>query len=615
MMRQMRQNTKIIMLVTALAFVALMVFEWGMDMSGQSSGGDLGRVGRTNVSVLEWQEAQRQLYEQIQASQNEPITSAQSREIDDMAWDQVVNQILIRNELERRGIRVSDQEIRQAARFSPPPQLQGDPSFQTDGNFDPAKYQAFLQQASADPLFMQQLEAYYRDVIPRSKLVRQVSSGIFVSDAELWRDYRDRNETTRARFLVLEAPSWIGDSDVSVSDAEIEAYYRENRESFEVEASAQVRYTWVSMGATAADSTAAYERALEVREEIQAGADFAELASIESDDLGTAREGGELGTFGRGQMVGPFEDAVFSIPVGEVSEPVQTDFGWHLIEVTERDDAAEEVTARHILFSYEPSGEREFELLSRADSLEALGEAMSVADAAAELGLEVLEGEITTGFAVLPSVGNAGEAQDWIFEDEEGVGAVSPVFENAGGFYMVEILSEEPARTLELAEVRADIENLLRSRRKTELALERAAGLAERVRSGAASLEALAESEGGRLEAPEPFSRAGSVPGVGSANAAIGVAFGTPVGEVGGPVAVGSRVVLVEVLEREEADRTEFEAVKEVLRAQVTQQLRQQRLELWLEGLRETTRIVDRRAEYFRAAEEMADRPQIPMAF
>ena len=613
MMRQMRQNTKIIMLVTALAFVALMVFEWGMDMSGQSGGGDLGRVGSTTVTVAQWQAARSQIFDQVQRSQGEPVSSAQSREIDDMAWDEVVNQILIRHELERRGIRVSDEEIRQAARFSPPPELRQDPSFQTDGQFDPARYQAFLQQASADPSFLQQLEQYYREVIPRSKLLRQVTSGIFVSDALLWRDFRDQNERVEVEFVAFDARQWIADAQAEVSAREIEEYYRANRGDFEVPATARVRYTFISTAATAADSAAALERAESVRAEILDGASFSEIARIESDDLMSARQGGALGRFTRGQMVGPFEEAVFALPVGEVSEPVQTEFGWHLIEVLDREE--DEVEARHILFSYEPSGDRELALLSQADSLEALGRNMALADAAAAFGLEVLEGEITSEFANLPPIGSVSEGQDWIFEDQEGPGAVSPVFETSRGFYMLEILSEDPARTLTLDEVRPEVEAFLRIQRKTELARERAAGLAEDVRRGSVTLEALAEREGAEFHTPEAFARVGSVPGMGSANAAIGAAFGTPVGEIGGPVAVGSRVFLIRVLEREEADRETFELLKEVLRAQLTSQLRQQRLELWLDGLRETTRIVDRRAEYFRAAEQAADGPQIPLFF
>ena len=101
MMRQMREATKPIMLFTAIAFVALMVFQWGMDITGQSSGG-LGEIGRVNgdpVSYDDYMATYRNLYDQIQSSQEEPITSGQNKEIEDMAFDEVVNQILIRQEL------------------------------------------------------------------------------------------------------------------------------------------------------------------------------------------------------------------------------------------------------------------------------------------------------------------------------------------------------------------------------------------------------------------------------------------------------------------------------------------------------------------------------------
>jgi peptidyl-prolyl cis-trans isomerase D len=613
MMRQMRQNTKIIMLVTALAFVALMVFEWGMDASGRSAGADLGRVGSTSVSVFEWQEIRRQIFEDVQRSQAEPVSAAQSRQIDDQAWDQVVNQILIRMELERRGIRVSDDEIRLAARFAPPPELRNDPAFQTDGMFDPARYQSFLEQASLDPTFLGQLEAYYRDVIPRSKLLRQVSSGIFVSDARLWQEFRDQNEQVEIRFISFEAPTWIPDADASISSAEVDQFYRNNPSLFDAIPGAEVRYTWISSEPVAADSVAAFERALAARAEIESGTPFAELARVESDDLVSGRNGGSLGRFGRGQMVAPFEEVAFALPVGQISEPVQTDFGWHILEVLDRDE--DSVEARHILFSFAPSGDRELALLSLADSLEAMGRNRSLTEAAAALGLPTAEAEISEGFAFLPSVGVASEGQDWVFEESEGAGSVSPVFETSSGFYMLEVVAMRSGGVQPLADVRDQVEAILRSQKKTALAVERAEGLAGQLRSGALTLEAIAEREGLEVQEPLPFNRSAFVPGMGSVNAAVGAAFGTPVGSVAPAVAVDNRVYLMEVLSRQEADRTLFDITKSAFRAQVVNQLRQQRLELWLEGLRENTRIVDRRAEYFRAAELAAENPRLPAFF
>ena len=143
MMRQMRENTKWIMLVTAIAFVALMVFEWGMDITGRSgvSVGEIGSVNGTPVSWEQYQLVYRNLYDQVSRSQTDPVSSAQNKEIEDAAWTEIVDQILIQEELGRRGVRVTDQEIREAARFSPPPELMADPLFQTEGQFDIQKYQ------------------------------------------------------------------------------------------------------------------------------------------------------------------------------------------------------------------------------------------------------------------------------------------------------------------------------------------------------------------------------------------------------------------------------------------------------------------------------------------
>jgi peptidyl-prolyl cis-trans isomerase D len=323
----MRENTKWIMLVTAIAFVGLMVFEWGMDISGRSGTGfgELGRVNGTPVAYEQYQAAYRNLYDQLSGSQEEPITSAQNREVEEAAWTEIVNQILIQQELGRRGIRVTDQEIRDAARFSPPQELLPDPLFQTDGQFDIQKYQDFLAN-SADEIFLLQLEAYYRDMIPRGKLLRQVSAGIYFTEAELWEQYRFENERVRVRFVAFNPADRISDLAVEVLDEDIEDYYDAHREDFEIPAQVDVKYVALTKAPLSEDTLEARQRATEIRQELLDGADFAELALRESSDVVSAANGGDLGTFGRGQMVPVFDSVVFNSPLnrvgGTVSKPV-----------------------------------------------------------------------------------------------------------------------------------------------------------------------------------------------------------------------------------------------------------------------------------------------------
>ncbi len=615
LMRQMRQNTKIIMLVTAIAFVALMVFEWGMDMSGQTAGGDLGRVGRTAVPVQQYQTVYRNLYNQIQESQNQPISSQQDREIEDMAWDEVVNQILIQQELNRRGIRVSDEEIRQAARFSPPPALASDPAFQTNGQFDLERYQQWLSQTSqTDPRFLQELEMYYRDILPREKLARQVMAGIYVSDRELWERWRQEHEQVEVTILAIDPDGLVSDSEVEVTRGEIERYYEENREEFRVPARATVRYLYLDQAPAEADSIAARERAEQIRAEILDEGDFAEIALRESVDQESSLDGGEIGPVSRDDLPPPVAEAAFTLPLGSVSEPIETEQGYHLIEVLTRDEDEGVVELRQVLLPISRSSTSEIRLLTRADSLETIATEQPLEDAAEFFGLTVMEGEISQDFPILAGVGFAEEGRAWIFEERESGESVSPLFENPDAFYILEVLREYPAAYLGVDDVAEEIEATLRARYKIEQASEQAREWASELRSGA-SFEELAETVGGEVQSAGPFTRGEFVPGLGQSSTAIGTAFGTAEGSIGGPIASDNRVVLLRVDRRIEPDREEWETQKEIQRAQVTGQIQQDRLEKWIEGLRETTRIVDGRAEYFRALDEQEDQPQIPLAF
>jgi len=598
MMRQMRENTKWIMLMTAIAFVGLMVFEWGMDITGQSSGGfgELGRVNGTPVTYELYQAAYRNLYDQVSNAQEEAITSAQNREIEEAAWNESVNQILVQQELARRGIRVSDQEIRDAARFSPPQELMGDPLFQTDGQFDIQRYQEFLATA-ADELFLLQLEAYYREIIPQSKLMRQVTSGIYFSDAELWESYREENEQVRVRFLALNPSLRIPDSEVEVTDEEVRAYYREYEEDFQVPAQAELKYVALTKAPLREDTAAARIFAQELRQEILDGADFAEVARRESSDDVSAAQGGSLGTLGRGQMPPSFDSVAFSVRINQLPEPVRTAFGFHLLEVQSRQ--ADSVQVRHILISIERTNESEIRLLTLADTLEALGEIRTLEEAAAEVGVPVQTQQISELFPFLAGVGQISDGLLWVFE-EGSPGEVSPVFEDRQAFYMMELVSSTSAGTQSLEDARPTIEQILRVEKKVEAVRVEAQEMVQRARADG-TLVSIDDGDQLVVQESGPASRTQFFPGLGVQNRAIGAAFGLEVGKISDPVVWNNNVYLIQPLELTPADSTAFEEEKATQRARLAFTVQQQRMQQWIEGLRETARIVDRRATVFQA--------------
>src|SRR6185369_7957757 len=156
MMNQMRANMKWIMILTAVTFVGLMVFGWGMDITGRSgsnaTGGEIGRVNGEPVTYQEWTLAVRNLQEQQQRGASGPLGAAMQKQ---------VNQ-----ELKARGINVSSDEIREAAMYQPPQEFYDNPAFQTDGRFDLNKYHQIMSGPQVDDQLLRQLEAYYREIIP-----------------------------------------------------------------------------------------------------------------------------------------------------------------------------------------------------------------------------------------------------------------------------------------------------------------------------------------------------------------------------------------------------------------------------------------------------------------
>jgi peptidyl-prolyl cis-trans isomerase D len=610
MMRQMREATKPIMLMAAFAFVGLMVFQWGMDITGQSSGG-LGEIGRVNgdaVTYDAYMASYRNLYDQVQRSQEQPVTSQQNTEIEDAAFDEVVDQLLIAQELRRRGIRVTDQEILQAAQLSPPDELRSGFTSPETGQFDITAYQTFLASAPPDQLLL--LEAYYRDVIPRGKLLRQVSSGIYLSDAQLWQRFRDENERVEIRFVALDPRTRYEDSDIEISDDDIEDYYRDSQEEFTVPARASVKVVVLDKTPTPADSVAAGETAVALRQEILDGGDFADIAQRESADQVSAVLGGDLGTFPKGRMMGAFDSAVFVAPLNTVLEPVRTPFGYHIIEVQDR-WGVDSVQARHVLISFERTDDSEIALLMLADSLEDMGEVMPLDEAAPNAGLEVTTADLAENFPFVGGVGQISEGSDWAFLEGE-PGDVSPVFETDQAFYALELISTTEEGVLPLEDARGVIEATLRFDRKMDKAAVDGQAMLDRIAAGE-DLAQVAEEAGLQVDEPTPFTRNDFVPKLGRQNAAIGASFGLRPGQISEVITTLANAFIIEQVGYAEADSAAWLGQTIQQREVQAAILQQTHLQLWIAALRSAASIVDRRDEVLSPADE--NQVQLPMVF
>ena len=436
-----------------------------------------------------------------------------------------------------------------------------------------------------------------------------MSSGIYVSDAELWSAYKDLNERASVSYVSFEPLSRVSDDEIEISTAEISRYYNDNTDEFLVPASAGVISVAFTKAPTPADTAAVMDRALEIRQWILDGEDFGEVAMRESTDETTAPDGGDLGVFSQGAMVSQFDSAVFATSLGRVTEPVQTSFGVHLIEVSERwgQDSAQ---ARHILLPLVRTDESEIDLLATADSLEELGESMPLTDAAVSLGLETDTVDLIETLPIVPGAGDVAEGGEWVFDPETMVGDVSPVFENRTTFYAIEVVSIDPARTLSIEEAEVAIRGNIGTDKKVAAALEEARELAAEVRAGR-TLTEVAREFGLEVRDAGPFVRNDFVPGLGRHNAAVGTAFGLEVGEVSDAVEANRNAYVIERTGSEAADSVAWLEQVDVQRAQAVGAIQQQRLTQWIEALRANANIVDRREQVLAPAEDQLPLPPV----
>jgi peptidyl-prolyl cis-trans isomerase D len=596
MMQQIRSRVgKVFVFAIIPAFVAWMVLEMGMDILGGGTNrpGEMGRVNGTPITVDAYNTRYNALHQQAQ--QRGPVSPELARRLQDEAWEQMVNEILIRQELDRRGITVTDREILWAARNLPHPQLMQEEIFLTQGVFDIDRYRQFLA-TSADATLFGELEAYYRDWLPREKLLRQLSAGRYVTDAELWRAFRDRHETVTFDFVAMNLQRV---AEPQVTDAEIRRYYQENRERFRRAEGARLRVAYIPLTVTDEDRQATVERARELRREIQGGADFAAIALRESADPGSRDAGGDLGTFERGQMVPPFDSAAFSIPVGEISEPVVTQFGVHLIQVQARE--GDEATARHILLPFQKTEEELNRLEAQLEEIRARARTGGLEEAARDQPGVVFRDdvELTASAPMIPGVGPAMEALNWAQEEaqdrrEGAAEGVSEILDTDNALYVAELVDYHPAGIAPLQSVAPSIRQIVAHRKRIDAARAEAEAMLAEIRQGR-TLEQVAQARELTVQRAGPLARIDPHPIIGQANAATGAAFGTPIGEVG-PVAVTSAgVFLVRPAERTEADRREWERQKAAQREEAMSAIQQDLFVQWLTDVREQARIRDNR--------------------
>ncbi|HMJ18296.1 MAG TPA: peptidyl-prolyl cis-trans isomerase, partial [Gemmatimonadaceae bacterium] len=510
----MRASAKYIWIIIVVLFVGGFLLAQTSGLLGRApvtSTTAVASVNGEDILATTWYQATQNLEQEETQRSNQSISLDERQRLMDQAFDQLVSDALLRQEYKRRGITVTDDEILQAARFSPPPQLMQAPDLQTEGQFDPAKYQRFL----ASPLAKQngllfQLEQYYRTEIPKEKLFDQVASDVYLSDEQLWRRFQDTHDSAQVSFVAF-APERIPDSAVRVSDDEVRAYYDTHKKLFDRPGTAKVSIIIIPRAVTAADSAAVRTHALALRARIIGGEKFEDVARAESADSVSAANGGSLGKGAKGRFVAPFEAAAAALKTGEISQPVLTQFGYHLIKVDAR--KGDTTTISHILLRIQQSDSAAARTDRRADSLARLAastdQPAKFDDAARILQIPVIKTPVVEGNAVtvngqfIPSVG------PWAFQGAK-PGETSELFDAEDGYYLARLDSLTPGGTQSLDQAKQDIRTYLLRQKKIDALLPQARNFAKV--AAASSLEGAAKLMNMEVVSTKPFTRVTGVP-------------------------------------------------------------------------------------------------------
>ena len=603
MMQTLRKYMKHIFWVVAIAFIATIVFSWGMGgFQNKGVPTEQGIVGIINDQKIQYQQfalAMDQEIENIkQQSNNQELTEYRIQALRNQVWENMVQNILLSQEVKRLKIEATPDEIVFHLRNNPPEFIRSNEQFQTEGQFDMTKY----QQALSDPRNYDvwiPIENYLQSTLPLQKLQQYVISTIRVTDREAREAYRLENEKLNAKYIFID-PNMMSLENIEVSDSEVENYYNEHREEYLVPEKRKIEYVLFEYLPSLADSIQTRQDIQDIYDQIIQGADFEELAK-ESDDSGSKDKGGDLGYFGKGTMVKPFEDAAFSAQVGDVVGPIETQHGLHVIEVLDRkmEDGEIKVHARHILLQYKASPETYDGIMDKSDYLydEATKtKGQHFAEIAEQEGLTVRETPLFQEGGFVPGIGMSARVQFFAFNEKlNWISQPMRAGENTIVFRISEI---QKPHYKPLEDVTSTIENTIQKDKQKSKAGDHCHQVWSKISGGmkfedAAQQDSLEIFETGLISLQSYISR------VGRDAHFSGAAFQLKVGEVSQPVEGTRGYYLINVFQRIDFDEDTYETEKESQKQRLLQQKQQMIMMAYIDNLKEEADIEDYRNQYF----------------
>lgn len=599
------KHLKWILVFVVLVFIFFVWADFGTGIGNQGPGGPqvAAYVGDDEVTLVEFERQYRQLeafYGQIYGDRMTPEMARQMG-LPMAALNQAVSQKILLAEAREMGLAVTDEELRD--------NILQEPTFKDEqGRFvGEERYQELVRNRlgyASPALFEQSL----REELLVRKLVDILEANLYVSDKEVEEAYREQVERARIRYVQLprarfaqnaepteaEVKDWFAKhtqeyrlpeqreaayllvdpallaAKVPADEAAQRAWYQEHKDEFTQPEQVHARHILVKAeGRTDAEAQQVLEGA---RARLAKGEDFGALARELSEEPAAKTSGGDLGFFGREQMVAPFSEAAFGAQPNAVVGPVKTEFGWHLIQVLEKRPAgtqpfeqvrpmiAQRLSADRTAAMAEAKARELAERLAKdkpenADALKGMAnpaEGVTFGETGPFSRQEPVSG---LGFA--PAFSTAA------FTLEKG--GVSEAIQTPRGWTVLYVKDVTAPRVPELKDVEAQVRSAVGRQKQQELAMQQL----RQAKAPGATLDQIAAGLGLEVKESAEFGLQGQIPGIGQNPELAKAAMALSPGQLGGPVADAQGGVLFEVKERKSWDPIQFAAAREQTREQV----------------------------------------------
>ena len=590
------QKGKKIMLSVVLGVVALSMLLYLIPGTGAptSSGANdqiVAEIGSETVTVRQVEQGIRVAFRGGQVSPE--VASAIVPQI----VEQVITDRALAYEAKRLGFEVTDGELATTIR-----------SFGELGTLSPQQYRMTIEQQQN--LTVPEFEGNLRLGLLSEDIREIAMRGAFVSPAEVEAQYRRENEMAKVEYIAFDparlasevkatpeelkpyfeknrgfftAPETrnvqlivadqvkVGES-IQVTDTQVQSYYNSHKDQFRTKERVKARHILVSiLNKPPAEVPKQKAKAEDLLKQIKAGADFAKLAEQNSDDKTNASKGGDLGWVMKGQMVPEFEKATFALKQGQISDVVATNYGFHIVQVMEKEDAhlrpLDEVRSEVVTAIKSQSLNDRMQALADQAHAELVKSPQNAQQIASKLGLLFVKVDNLKAGDTVPELGN------------DVKGAVSQVIQSGEKLAIAVVTNVNPSHPADFAEAEAQVRTRYGQEKGVQLAAEKANKAADIAKANGGDMKGAAKAVGLEVKTSSPFNRTGAVEGLGDARY-MGDSFDKPVGTVIGPLNVGTQTVLVKIVDRSTADLSKIGQERETIVKQLKDKKSREHFEL-----------------------------------